>query len=148
MSFCSVLWLSIDDSDYYHKFHAQISERKYLRTYRIVYYRLIESINDSDTGKNQTFILILGELNMKTIKTFMIAGIMSFTFAISAHAQEAPPACEIVDEVGIVEGYLDCALDCIGRSRPWSARRTACAIDCYLDLVEGVIDFLDNTRII
>ena len=84
---------------------------------------------------------------MKTIKAFMIAGIMSFTFAISAHAQEAPPNCEIGDEVGMFEGYLDCALGCIEKAGPWTLRRTFCAMDCYANLLLDINEFMEQTRL-
>lgn len=77
----------------------------------------------------------------------MIAGIMSFTFAISAHAQEAPPACEVID-VGMFENYLNCVESCIERAGQWTVRRSFCAFDCYLSLVKDGIAYLDETRVI
>jgi hypothetical protein len=63
----------------------------------------------------------------KTIASLALAVMLLPTILVTPVQAEGP-----------VEAYLSCAAGCVDNYAPWTLRRAACAVDCYIKFVGDI----------
>jgi hypothetical protein len=80
-------------------------------------------------------------MKTKTMKTILFS-LFFMTFSLmSFDVSFAEP------DKGPFETYLDCADKCIEKYGRWTLRRTACAADCYLELLTDLVKMAQDLAI-